>query len=421
MGLVVQAPADALATMLSNAADTPPAGAGVAGTGGFAAALQALISDGGGAKGGKADALLALLPKAPGDSDADGSLSGADTLAAALAALQALIAPAQAVAAPGTTEPGTGPSSAAAIPPSAATSLPADAIARTEAGADDAPAAETPSTAPPTEAGDLNAADALAEAQALLAGQPGGARPTGAPPAEHKTEALSGAPPPGAEPTPQPATSVVRFAGNAQDTDADTDSGGKPGDGAKPRAIAPIDSASPLAADVRVGQAPTVANAPAPATTATPPPAAPDLPPAVPQVAQSVLDQVQKGSGEARIHLHPAELGDIIVRVRTDGDHVRLEIHADRADAMNLLRDHTADLSNLLGSRGLNLGDVYVGLGADGGASANQGGDQPAPGNRPTPNGEFASLMGLGDSQPIEINNRLRAAYNPDGAHSYRI
>ncbi|HXU23666.1 MAG TPA: flagellar hook-length control protein FliK [Tepidiformaceae bacterium] len=157
------------------------------------------------------------------------------------------------------------------------------------------------------------------------------------------------------------------------------------------------------------------------ATSAPAPSSAVQLPPPVVQVAQTVIDQVNNGGGEARIHLHPAELGDVLIRVRTDGDKVHVEVHADRADAQQLLRDHTQDLSNLLGSRGLNLGDVNIGFGGRG--AGNAGHDaQPAPANTPgSGNGEFAALMGAGDAPGAGLHNRLQSAYNPDGALSYRI
>ncbi|MEO9254582.1 MAG: hypothetical protein ABI305_03515, partial [Tepidiformaceae bacterium] len=79
----------------------------------------------------------------------------------------------------------------------------------------------------------------------------------------------------------------------------------------------------------------------------------------------------------------------------------------------------TADLSNLLGNRGLNLADVYVGLGGQQ-ARDSQREQQQAFNNRPN-NGEFSSLMGIDEAPAIERLNRLRSAYNPDGALSYLV
>jgi hypothetical protein len=88
---------------------------------------------------------------------------------------------------------------------------------------------------------------------------------------------------------------------------------------------------------------------------------------------------------------------------------------------MNLLRDHTQDLSNLLGSRGLNLSDVYVGVGGQNQGNQRDGGQPSSQASNKPENSEFASLMGI-DSTPAAGNfNRLRATYNPDGALSYRV
>ena len=222
------------------------------------------------------------------------------------------------------------------------------------------------------------------------------------------------------------AISVVRIDGNATQGKAGNDEGdqGKHEGSSPPvvRALAPAADGSqglPFAAPAGT----TTANLTAATNlNATPSPTTPAaLPPPVVQVAQTVIDQVTKGGGEARIHLHPAELGDVLIRVRTDGDKVHLDVHADRADAQQLLRDHTQELSSLLGSRGLNLADVNIGFGGQGAGNTGRDGQAASNNNPQAANGEFAALMGAGEPAATGLHNRLQSAYNPDGALSYRI
>ena len=143
-----------------------------------------------------------------------------------------------------------------------------------------------------------------------------------------------------------------------------------------------------------------------------------EVPPQVDQVASTVIETVDAGGGEARIHLDPADLGEVTIHVRTNGDTVHVEVRAERQEAMQLLRDHTQDLSNLLGERGLNLSDVNVGLGrGDQGRALGEASQREDRGAA----GEFASILGGDDGAAIEIHQRLRAAYNPDGALVYRV
>lgn len=249
--------------------------------------------------------------------------------------------------------------------------------------------------------------------------------------ATDKVDKRTGGLPPTEADGPQPeqadASSVVRNVGNANtETEADS-SGSGPGTEhrARIRAIErpqartsdegnihlahsavgeqrPVDETAPL-------------DAPAPAEG---PASAPEVPQQVDQVASAVIERMEQGGGEARIHLHPVELGEVTIRVHTEGDTVRVAIHAERREAMNLLRDHTQDLSTLLGERGLNLSDVNVGFGRGNGSQA--WGDDRSPQNRPV-SGAFAAVMGTDKDVPIERHQRLRAAYNPDGAHFFRV
>lgn len=221
-------------------------------------------------------------------------------------------------------------------------------------------------------------------------------------------------------------TSVVRTVGNApskNETEGESQSpehGRKDGIGQFPRASANgIEHAAPNSAVGELRQTPEAAPAEAVAAPADAAPAPDaDVPPQVQHVARTVIERVERGGGEARIHLDPAGLGEVTIHVHAQGDHVRVDVHAERHEAAQLLRDHTQDLSTLLGERGLNLSDVNVGLGR--GNSDQNWGREEASRNRPG-NGEFAGILGVGEPAPLETHNRLRAAYNPDGALVYRV
>ena len=226
--------------------------------------------------------------------------------------------------------------------------------------------------------------------------------------------------PPGDAPpvTQQAATSVVRSVGNANDQAATNSNGngqvpGQPQPKASVEGVAHASDQSVLHRADEPQQA-SGAEAATPATR-------PQLPEAAQQVVRAVLERVEQGGGEARLHLRPENLGEVVIRVHTDGDHVRVEIHADRPEAAQLLREHAVNLSSMLGKQGLNLGDVWVGLGGQQ-AGGSQNGQQPqhAGGNRPG-SSDFAALVGIGDSVATDRHNLLRAAYNPDGAHVYRV
>jgi flagellar hook-length control protein FliK len=245
------------------------------------------------------------------------------------------------------------------------------------------------------------------------------------PAAESRTERP--APPDGLPPNEageQPANeaaSVVRSVGNAE-TETREESKEKSrerGDSA-PARRASVQGIAHANANSPVGQLretpPVAAESTAGPTAEAPAPAPAELPQQVEHVATTVIEQIEAGGGEARIHLDPVDLGEVTIHVRTEGDTVSIEVRAERPEAAQLLRDHTQDLSQLLGSRGLNLSDVNVGLGR---GNAGEWGQDAQPQNR-VPGGEFANILG-GDATPLETHNRLRAAYNPDGAHMYRV
>lgn len=219
-------------------------------------------------------------------------------------------------------------------------------------------------------------------------------------------------PPAGLDPGAAAFASVVRSAGNAENATTGDRRGDRHADQSLVGAIHQPGAAGSAATDATTDVA-------APAAPATDPGV--DLPPAVQRLEQAVIERAEQGGGEAHIRLDPPELGSVHIRVRIDGDHVHLHVEADRQAAATLLRDHTADLSALLGDRGLNLTDVYVGLGG-GGSAGDARDDAPWQRGRPRTNdGEFAAILGIDTAPNTSTHNRLRSAYNPDGSHSYRV
>jgi flagellar hook-length control protein FliK len=152
-----------------------------------------------------------------------------------------------------------------------------------------------------------------------------------------------------------------------------------------------------------------------------PPPPPAEQPPAVEQVVQTVIEKVEEGGGEAHIRLDPPELGAVTIHVKITGGHVRVDVHAERSETMQMLRDQALDLTSLLNGRGLDLTDVYVGLGGRQAPDA-RGDDDPSNRDRQGQGDEFRNLLGIDEEPAVSDRyNRLRSAYNPDGTHVYRI
>jgi flagellar hook-length control protein FliK len=137
------------------------------------------------------------------------------------------------------------------------------------------------------------------------------------------------------------------------------------------------------------------------------------------QVADAVVEQFDGEGGEARIILDPPELGEIVIKLHARGDQVSLEVVAQRPEAIQMLRDGSPSLQLLLQERGLDLSDAQFSLNHQGQQDSGEQGEQ---GQSNTSTG-FAGLLGF--DEPADAANRnhnkLRAAYNPDGAFAYRV
>lgn len=320
-----------------------------------------------------------------------------------------------------------------------------EAVPLAEAG-EAVPASAEPQVAPAGERGAPPAGEPIADATPVpfAAGEPATEASVAEPTPQHSSEAGDGneqlpgegepgqvaAPqgtpgqrPPGEE-APVLQGSVVRFAGNAIDKSRGDRPANRVNEPAHVQPDRPTPNASQqgiahAAAHSAAGQLREVAVPADAPVIESPAPAAPvEVPPQVEQVGSAILERVEAGGGEATIHLEPAELGEVRIRVRLDDGRIHVEVHASRPESAQLFRDHTVDLMSLLGDRGLDLADVFVGTG-DGSGEESRG--EGAQQRRLTETG-FAELLGV-EQQPsgAERHNRLRAAYNPDGAHLFRI
>lgn len=428
MGLVLFAPTEALTPLAGSAAAATTPAQTAAATGDLFASLLASLSatlpTGATAEGQAGDGALALLvppAETPDEGEKKDPLLACSLMAAPVPVVAGHVTPeATLEAAAGASGVGDVAAAApeAALAATDAVAIPAEGAAA-EATADVSPQAQQPDAA--ATAGFEQAAAAVTEpAQAAVSPADAAPKPgTGAPP----TEADS---PQAASANASAADSVVRPVGNAQNEASarDDQAGADHGHGRHEVAApvrgagdAPVQPSAHVATpEVRAVHDAARADVPAPAS--QPQPADVSTPPQVEHVARTVIERVERGGGEARIHLDPAGLGEVTIRVHTQGEHVRIDVHAERPEAMQLLRDHTRDLSALLGDRGLNLADVNVGLGR--GNSEQGWNQQQSERNQPT-GGEFARIFGGEAPATLDTHHRLRAAYNPDGAMVYRV
>ena len=239
------------------------------------------------------------------------------------------------------------------------------------------------------------------------------------------TEAPPDAPP---DETGAAETSVVRPVGNAQEAANAVEDAVEPApvpdlqvlptetaaaeDSPLPETLNAVDVQARVQAPVAGGSAPPGATVPEPIRMEGQPLA---------RVADAVVEHLDSEGGEARIILDPPELGEIIIKLHARGEHVSIEVTAQRHEAIQMLRDGSPSLASLLHDRGLDLGTAQFTLSQQG----QQGGDQQA--GEHGPNNSAGTGFGqlLGFDEPGEAvarnHNKLRAAYNPDGDFAYRV
>lgn len=443
MGLVVQAPTDALLALIAG-----PTGEGATtaapSDGGLFATLMASMLPGTTPEGseGEGDTGSLALPLPP-DPEQETKTSNEAALALLTATAIVQFVP-QSIAQPeppakdgATTLDGIEPA-ASTTENAAAIELPEPAIA--------SPNAQSNATAPAesAEGSPVEAAPALTALAAADGTDTPGSTPELAamPPSEAPSEAGRAAPVAGSAPPASDApgsgapanlpseSGVVRSVGNAENASRlqsgeDEAKSGERGDNRGPARIESTPRASAkgiehAAATSPVGGLRQLTDATPLAEAAAPGAPAPvEVPPQVERVADTVFESVEVGATEARLRLDPAEMGEVIIHIHSDGDGgIRVEVRAESPEAAQLLRDHTQDLSQLLGDRGMNLSDVNVGLGRGNNEQTTFGQERR---NDGPANGEFASILGIDEPVSAARHNRLRSTYNPDGAHIYRV
>ena len=111
---------------------------------------------------------------------------------------------------------------------------------------------------------------------------------------------------------------------------------------------------------------------------------------------QQVMLMLNRGAQEARIRLHPQELGQLDIRLSMGGDRVDLNFSVQHAAVAGALQQHMSQLTQMLADQGLSLGQASVSH--DQAQSGNSTGQNAQSNGR---NGAFA----MNPDAEIEINH----------------
>jgi flagellar hook-length control protein FliK len=123
----------------------------------------------------------------------------------------------------------------------------------------------------------------------------------------------------------------------------------------------------------------------------------------------------RRGAAQARIELHPAELGGVTIQLQVAHDGLRAHIAADRPEALPLLQRAAADLQRSLEARGIDLSGLDFGLApdAEAGASHDQGRAQ----GRENPFGGPGRLGSEDEADAVDaVTTTTRSVELPAGA-----
>ncbi|MEM1404385.1 MAG: flagellar hook-length control protein FliK [Pseudomonadota bacterium] len=94
------------------------------------------------------------------------------------------------------------------------------------------------------------------------------------------------------------------------------------------------------------------------------------------EFAAHVRTMVKEGAQEARLQLHPAELGRLHVTIATDGDQARVQFLAESPAAREMIEQNLPRLREMLQEQGLQLAESDVGTRGES-EFADQSGDRP--------------------------------------------
>jgi hypothetical protein len=128
-------------------------------------------------------------------------------------------------------------------------------------------------------------------------------------------------------------------------------------------------------------------------------------------VARAIIERVTDGGGEAVIRLDPANWVTFAF-ISTSSDGVRAWKCTRSAEAVALLRNSTRTTSGSAERQGWTSRTCTSGSAGGKRAAADWMAPWAQRGRQPR-NGEFASILGIGDPGGVERHNRLRSAYNP--------
>jgi len=113
------------------------------------------------------------------------------------------------------------------------------------------------------------------------------------------------------------------------------------------------------------------------------------------ELGQHIAWMTGQDVNEARIRLSPRGLGQLDVKVSVVQDHVDVAFIAQHPNAVHAVQQTLTDLSTLLATHGLSLGQASVGQGR--GDGARQGSESPGQ------SGDVADAVGAHDSAPVTV------------------
>jgi hypothetical protein len=117
-------------------------------------------------------------------------------------------------------------------------------------------------------------------------------------------------------------------------------------------------------------------------------------------MSSNIRNLSTQGGGEIRVKLHPENLGELHLRIVTDGKQVGLHVQASDDKARKILEESLSDLKDSLSKHQLSLGSVDFAVGqAQGTFSSDMGGDSRQNQSHPSFNGNMQDMMNSNGNQ----------------------